>query len=113
MHEYSIVQALLDKAESEATSRAALRVAHLRVAIGALAGVEEELLRSAFELARAGTRCAAAELEIRGVEPLWQCRGCGREVVTGGVLRCSDCGAAARLVTGDEIVLESLELEVA
>jgi len=113
MHEYSIVQALLDKADSEAASRAASRVAHLRVAIGTLAGVEEELLRTAFEVARAGTRCAAAELEIRGVEPLWQCRGCGSDIAAGGVLRCPECGAAARLVRGDEIVLESLELEVA
>mgnify|MGYP007027456606 CR=1 FL=1 len=29
------------------------------------------------------------------------------------LLRCPACGAAARLASGDEIVLESLELEVA
>jgi len=113
LHEYSIVQVLLERAEDAAATRSAMRVAHLRLAIGSLAGVEEQLLRTAFQMARVGTTCAAAELEIRRIDPRWQCRDCGRAVVAGGVLRCPDCGAPARLVAGAEIVLESLELEVA
>jgi hydrogenase nickel incorporation protein HypA/HybF len=113
MHEYSIVQALLDRVDAEARAHDADSVSRVRLAIGRLAGVESELLRSAFELARAGTRCAEAELEVREVEPRWSCRACGGEVAAGGVLRCPACGAPARLAAGDEIVLESLELEVA
>jgi len=113
MHEYSIVQALLDRVDAEARARDAAAVSRVRLAIGRLAGVESELLRSAFELAREGTRCAGAELEVREVEPRWSCRACGGEVPSGAALRCAACGAPARLAAGDEIVLESLELEVA
>jgi len=113
MHEYSIVQALLERVDVEARARHAVAVARVRLAIGRLAGVESELLRSAFEIARTGTCCADAELEVRDVEPCWRCRDCGTELAAGDVLRCPACGAAARLASGDEIVLESLELEVA
>jgi len=112
MHEYSIVQALLDKVDAEARAHGAVAVTRVHLAIGRLAGVESELLRSAFELARCGTPCAAAELEVRAVEARWECRGCGVEIRAGGVLRCPTCGGPARLAAGDEIVLERLELEV-
>lgn len=113
VHEYSIVEALLERAEAEAQRREATAVARLTVAVGALSGVEDELLRSAFELARVGTPCERAELSVRSIAPQWSCRGCGREITAGGILRCPGCGSPARLVAGDEIVLESLELEVA
>ncbi len=113
MHEYSIVQALLDRIREETEAHGASAVALIRVALGAQSGVEPELLRSAFELVSTGTACEHAALELRRVEPRWVCRCCGREVATGGAPRCADCGAPARLVAGDEIVLERLELEVA
>jgi hydrogenase nickel incorporation protein HypA/HybF len=113
VQEDAIVEALLERADAEARSRAAASVARVRLAIGRLAGVESELLRSAFELARAGTLCAGAELEVRDVETRWICRGCSEELRAGAVLRCPSCGAPARLAAGDEIVLESLELAVA
>lgn len=112
MHEYSIVQALLDKVDAEALAHGAVAVTRVRLAIGRLAGVDSELLRSAFELVRCGTRCAAAELDVRDVAAHWVCRSCGIEIRAGGVLRCQACGGPARLEAGDEIVLESLELEV-
>jgi Zn finger protein HypA/HybF involved in hydrogenase expression len=54
-----------------------------------------------------------AELELTAIEPAWECRACGRPVLSARALRCADCGAPARMVRGDEIVLERLELEVA
>jgi len=113
VHEYSIVQALLDRSVAEARARGAVAVARICVAIGDVAGVEAELLRSAYELVREGSICARAELEVRPVPALWRCRDCGAEVASGAALRCSACGGPVRLAAGDEIVLERLELEVA
>ncbi len=113
MHEYSIVSALLDRIEAEARSRGALSVASVRVAIGGQAGLDPDLLRSAFEVARAGTPCAAASLELREIPAVWRCRVCGGELPAEGPRRCPGCDAPGRLVSGDEIVLERLELEVA
>jgi len=113
VHEYSIVSALLDRVEVEARAHGAASVASVRVAIGAQAGLDPELLRSAFEMARLGTSCAGAELVVRAIAPVWRCRVCERELAAEGPRRCTACGAPARLVAGDEIVLERLELEVA
>ena len=112
MHEYSLVRALLDRVEASAREHRATAVAALRVRIGEVAGVEKELFASAFELARAGTCCAAAELEIVPGAERWECTRCRVEVRRGGVLRCPARGAPVRLAGGDEIVLERIEMEV-
>jgi hydrogenase nickel incorporation protein HypA/HybF len=113
VHEYSIVHALLDRVEREARAHGADAVVRIQLAIGELAGVEAPLLASAFELARAGTRAAGAELELRAVAPRWVCRSCEMEIPAGGALRCVSCDAPARLAAGDELILERLEMEVA
>lgn len=113
MHEYSIVRALLDRVEQEARAHGADTVVRIRLAIGALSGVEAPLLASAFELARIGTCAEGAELEMRTVDPRWVCRDCERAIPAGDALRCGACGAPARLAAGDELILERLEMEVA
>jgi hydrogenase nickel incorporation protein HypA/HybF len=112
MHEYSIVQALLVQATSEARRHGARAVHRLRVTVGELAGVETSLLATAYETFRAGTVCAGAPLEIRAVAARWQCPSCERTLAKGAVLACPRCGRPARLVDGDDIVLETMELEV-
>ena len=112
MHEFSLVQALLARAEEEALSRGASAVHAVRVRLGAQSGVEQSLFTSAYEVCRLGTLCEGAELEIESVPARWACRLCGREVAQGEVLACDVCGAPARLVGGDELILERVELEV-
>ncbi len=111
MHEYSLVAALTRKAEEEASAHHATAVTRLRVSVGALAGVEPELLASAFTLCREGLLAGAA-LEIRNVAASWACPRCDAAVPVGAVLRCAACGLPARLVSGDELLLEQIELEV-
>jgi len=112
MHEYSLVSALMDRVEREARARSALAVHKLTVRIGALAGVEPELLRSAFSLVREGTICAEAELLVERVDARWACGRCEATIPPGEVLRCPQCATPARLVSGDEIVLDQIEMEV-
>ncbi len=113
MHEYSLVRALLARVEREARARNALAVRRLSVRIGALAGVERELFESAYQASREGTLCAAAELVVQPVLARWACSACARPMTAGEVLPCPDCGAPARLLGGDEIVLDRIEMEVA
>ena len=49
MHEYSIVQSLLESCEEHAKSNDAKKVTKVVVKIGVLSGVEPELLQTAFE----------------------------------------------------------------
>lgn len=112
MHEYSIVQALVERVEAEATARGALSVERVFVRIGELSGVEVELLRTAYLTFRERTLCERAPLEIDAVPAAWACRDCGATVARGTSLTCDACGGPARLRQGDEILLERIEMEV-
>lgn len=112
MHEFSIVMALLDQVKEQASRHNAEAVRNVRIRIGELSGVEPELVASAFDIARAGTLCAEAELDIVVVPAGWVCRGCDRALET-GPSSCPDCGQPSRLVSGGDLILERIELEVA
>ncbi len=113
MHEYSIVQALLDLVEVEARKRNATSVRRVRVRVGALSGVEPDLLLSAYNLVREHSVCQGADLEIHQVGARWTCPQCATDLPSGQRLQCKACGVPARLDAGDEIILEQVELEVA
>ena len=113
MHEYSIVQALLDRVDQEVRSRGATRVHAVRVRIGELAGVEIELLRTAYDTIRRGTACEDAPLDVMLTDARWLCPSCGRPFERGAALQCPDCHQPARLASGDEIMLDRIEMEVA
>jgi len=112
MHEYSIVSALLDQVEAEARRHSRAEVLGIRVRIGELAGVDGELLHTAWSVFREGTACARAELELSGEAACWICPGCGVEIPRGRMLRCEECALPARLAAGDALVLERIEMEV-
>jgi hydrogenase nickel insertion protein HypA len=113
VHEYSIVQALLEQVERHATVHRASHVRRVHLRVGALSGVEIPLLASAYQVFRERSVCAQAELEIHPVAARWDCPGCARAFAAGDRLRCSDCDLPAALRAGDEIVLERIEMEVA
>jgi hydrogenase nickel incorporation protein HypA/HybF len=112
MHEYSIVQSLVDSVTAAVGAREAT-VERVDIAIGELAGVDCALLTTAFEVFREGTLCAQAALTIARIPARWECSRCHCEVARGGFLRCPLCEAPARLAAGDEILLQRIELEIA
>jgi hydrogenase nickel incorporation protein HypA/HybF len=113
MHEYSIVVALLQQVTEQARRRGARHVTRVRVRLGELAGVDPDLLDTAF-----GTFChtdalyAATKLEIASVPRVWACSGCGLPFEDGARLWCPACDLPARLVSGDEILLDQIEMEI-
>jgi hydrogenase nickel incorporation protein HypA/HybF len=113
VHEYGIVQALIEKVEELARERRAKAVRGVLVSIGELAGVEPDLLATAYATFRERTLCEGAELTILPVAARWACPRCGQGIPRGAILACARCGAPARLAQGDEIVLERIEMEVA
>lgn len=112
MHEYSIAQALLARIRREAAQRGARSVHRVQVSIGALSGVEADLLATAFALCREGTVCDGAALDIERVPARWICPRCGAGVASGDALRCVTCALPAQLARGDEIFLDRIEMEV-
>lgn len=113
MHEYSIVQALMSQVEAEARKHNAAVVDKIQIKIGELAGVEVDLLRTAFETFRDRSICARAKLEIEVVPAEWSCPSCRELFEAGARLQCPVCQQPARLLNGDEIVLQRIEMEAA
>jgi hydrogenase nickel incorporation protein HypA/HybF len=112
MHEVSLVQSLLARVASEAVRHGARSVAKIHLRVGELSGVEPALLASAFELCRDGV-AAAAELVLTREPAEWRCGRCGDGLPPGARLCCASCGGVVRLVGGDALLLERLEMEVA
>ena len=112
MHEYSIVSALVDRVEAEARAYPGAKVRRVHVAIGELAGVEIELFETAFATFSDHTICAGAELAVESRPACWSCPKCKVVIARGDKLRCDACAAPARLTSGDEIMLQRIEMEM-
>ena len=112
MHELSICQALLAQVEQVVTEHQAQAAARIVVHIGPLAGVEPRLLQEAFPLAAAGGIAQGAELQIEELPLRVQCACCGAESeAQPNRLLCGVCGDwHTRLISGDDMVLASVEL---
>ena len=112
MHEVSLVQALFDQTDRAIAPHPPLAVRQLTVRIGALAGVECELFRTAFDACRAERGYGVAVLQIVEEPAAWTCTACGAVVRTGRPLRCSSCDGVAKLSAGGDLILDRVELEV-
>lgn len=113
MHELSVCQALLTQVADLARDHRANAVHKIVIRVGPLAGVEPALLMQAFPLACAGTLAEAAELVIEELPLRVRCETCSAEsAVLPNRLVCGACGDwHTRLVSGDEMLLASVELE--
>ena len=112
MHELSICQAMLQQVEAIAAQRQARGVTSITIRIGPLSGVEPDLLQHAFPMARAGTVAAEARLIVERLPIRVRCEQCDAETeATPNRLLCGACGDwHTRLVSGDEMLLASVEL---
>jgi hydrogenase nickel incorporation protein HypA/HybF len=111
MHELSISRAILDGAVRHADGR---RVVRVSITIGALRQLGPDSLRFYFQIVSRGTVCEGAALECRLVPARMRCE-CGEEWVLGQLsFRCPRCaGAHAAVLAGDELLVDSIEVEEA
>jgi hydrogenase nickel incorporation protein HypA/HybF len=112
MHELSVCQALIAQVEDIAARHGAVGVKTVKLRIGPLSGIEKTLLEHAYPLASAGTLGEHASLEIRMSPVRVRCQTCGEETEASlNQLLCGACGDFhTQLVSGDELLLESVEL---
>lgn len=113
MHELAVAQGLVMEAERVAAAHRAALVERIVVRVGALSGVEPELLERAFDIARAGTCARNATLEFEQGAIEIRCRSCGSHSVAAAPNRliCGACGGWQVDVTaGEDLLLVRLEL---
>lgn len=113
MHEYSIVQSLLESCEEHAKQNDAKKVTKVIVKIGVLSGVEPDLLQTAFDTFKEKTICDGAEfiINVQKVEIL--CKECNtKSTLEKHEFSCPSCQSRDIKVTdGEDMFLMSLELE--
>ena len=112
MHELSIADSIVRIASRQADGR---RVSRVQMKVGYLRQVVPSSLAFGFELLAEGTPVEGAELEIEQVPAEGRCRGCGLECrLEGFPLSCPGCGGFdLEILKGEELIVESLELEEA
>jgi hydrogenase nickel incorporation protein HypA/HybF len=110
VHELALAHAIVAIARDHARGR---RVTSVEVKVGRLRQVVPNALEFAFELVAAGTNLAGAALELEHVPVRVGCERCDSETVVDEFpLACGRCGSLdVRIVAGNELLVESLELE--
>lgn len=113
MHELSLCMELIRVIEAQTHRQPFRRVRTVRLAVGALAGIEIEALRFGFTVAAQGTLAEDAALEID--EPPGQavCLDCGAVLeVRDREEPCPQCGSYfLRVRGGTELRVVELEVE--
>jgi len=113
MHEYSVVQALLEQIEGVAEENDASKVTKIVVKIGVMSGIESHLLEIAFNTFKEKTICDGADF-VMNIQPLTiECQEC-QEVSELQKIHycCQKCGSTNVKVTdGEDMFLMSLEME--
>ncbi len=113
MHEYSIVQALLNQCEEIAEQNEAQKITKVVTKIGVMSGVEPHLLQIAFDTFKEGTMCEGAEFVMNIQRLKLHCNGCGEEFeIDEFRYQCRVCESLdVKVIDGEEMYLMSLEME--
>lgn len=115
MHEFSLAQSLMALVEEDAGQRGIRRVSRVKVVVGAWTAVLPDALTASFAIlaATGGELFRGAELVITQRPATGECTQCGHTFEVGelGLASCPRCGGVARLVSGNELYVESYEGE--
>jgi len=109
MHEYAIASGVVELALRHAGG---CRVTAVNLRIGPLRWVVPDTLAVAFELVARGTLCEGAVLAQELVPCRLRCPSCAVEwTLEEPDFRCRNCGGPAAVLSGEELLLESIELD--
>jgi len=113
MHEYSIVQSLLDSCEENARANSATKVTKVTVKIGVMSGVEPELLKTAFDTFKEKTMCEDAAFILNNQPIVIKCHNCAKETTLQKLeYCCPECQSIELdVIDGEDMYLMQLELE--
>lgn len=113
MHEYSIVQSLIDSCWEHAKTNDASKVTKVVVKIGVMSGVEPDLLQTAFDTFKEDTVCHDAKFIMNIQKVKISCNDCSSEnELEKNEYLCPNCQSTnINIMDGEEMFLMQLELE--
>lgn len=113
MHEVGIMESALGIVREQASAQRATRVDRLVLRIGALAGVDVEALRFAFQAVSPGTIAEGATLDVEWLPAVAYCAACRSDFAGGrnAIFACPRCQAfCADVRQGRELELTRIEM---
>jgi hydrogenase nickel incorporation protein HypA/HybF len=113
MHELNIIQNIFPIIENVAKENHLKRVTKIFLKVGGLRQVVSEFLQFTFATVAKGTIAENAELIIELILVTARCKKCQQQfIVEDNVYICPHCDSVAlEILTGKEIILESVEGE--
>jgi hydrogenase nickel incorporation protein HypA/HybF len=113
MHELSIAENIIEISEARARAENARSIRLIKLRLGEFTSVVREALEFSFEVARKGTLAQEASLEIENVPVVVRCATCGTPAAPAKDMCfiCPFCGDGLRIVSGDEMQVEYIELD--
>ncbi len=110
MHEYSIVQSMLDLCEKHSNGKEIQKVV---VKIGKMSGIEPHFLKSSFDLFKEDTLCHDAIMEMQLIDITLLCVDCNKEALVDSFnFYCPHCkGGNTKVLTGQEMHIDYIELK--
>jgi hydrogenase nickel incorporation protein HypA/HybF len=111
MRELQSAQAVLNKALSQAGSSKHIKNVH--VACGEISELDQQLIEKYWHELSTGTAAEQAQRHFRFIKAKAQCMACFSEYFpVDGKIHCPYCGSyGAKVLSGEEFYLESIELE--
>jgi hydrogenase nickel incorporation protein HypA/HybF len=114
MHEFSLMQNVLEQVESAAREAGAKRVTEIRLVIGEMREVVPDAMEFAFEALAPETLSEGALLTMTTVKPRSRCAQCGHEFEHDRFhWSCPACDSlATELLAGKELYLDTIEVDL-
>ncbi len=115
MHEYSVINALIEQCEEYARDNNAYRIDEIVISIGQRSGIDSALLESAFETFKEESPlCQTATLHIQQQKITLKCHTCQSEFEPNEMQYsiCTKCGSNnVTIVNGQDMMLLSLSMQ--
>lgn len=113
MHEYSIVQNLLELCEQNATNHNCSKISKVIIKVGRLSNVEPALLKTAFDTFKDETIASGSELVIIDQKVVIECKNCNKTTeLEANEFCCPSCFSyEVKVLDGEELLLMSLEMD--
>ena len=116
MHEYSIVEGVLDSVIPAAEKAGADRIVCVRLRVGDMTEVVQESLDFMWGICceQRGPMVEGCRLEVEYVYPRSACLKCGHEFEHDRFhLKCPECGSASTmLLSGGELEIASMDVDI-
>jgi hydrogenase nickel incorporation protein HypA/HybF len=110
MHEFSIIQNIIEIAIDAAIQNRLETVSSVEVEVGQASGIVPEAMEFAWESARKNTLLRMAALSVKLIPLMMRCRGCGMQYFPGEIYEpCPGCGEInGEIISGKELKVTAI-----